>query len=361
MRRLRVFAAESSAPCPDCPAVRQDVFLPLVNGVCAFQCTALAAREPFPPRWVEVFDFGIVRRGIVVRQRADALGRVTTVDVAGPEGIVTLTFPASATTVQMVSAINANVDSTGVKAVASSAGGVSGMRIFSIDYGSDAFVSVRPITGTLNVTNRAGVAVPRTIGRDAAATINGVNSTADGLSLHMSNPTLKTDITLAEAFGNGSTGLGSSAFQITSGGALFQLGPQVNTNLQENIGVPSLHANKLGNAIVGFLGELKTGQAKSLNSGQFKEASDIVDEVITQVAVLRGRLGAFERDTLQTNINQLQISAENLASSESVIRDTEFAEETSELTRAQILVQAGTSILAIANAQSQNVLTLLGG
>ena len=77
--------------------------------------------------------------------------------------------------------------------------------------------------------------------------------------------------------------------------------------------------------------------------------------------MLRGRLGAFERNTLQPNINQLQITAENLTSAESVIRDTDFAVETSELTRSQILVQAGTSILAIANAQSQNVLTLLGG
>jgi flagellin len=77
--------------------------------------------------------------------------------------------------------------------------------------------------------------------------------------------------------------------------------------------------------------------------------------------VLRGRLGAFERNTLQPNIGQLQITIENLASSESVIRDTDFAVETAELTRSQILVQAGNSILTIANAQSQNVLALLGG
>lgn len=288
-------------------------------------------------------------------------GTGVTVDVAGPEGIITLTFPASATTVQMVSAINSQTDATGVKAVASGAGGVSGMRVFSADYGSDAFVSVRPITGSMSFTNRSGVVVPRTEGRDASATINGVNSTAEGLSLHVSNSTLKTDITLSEAYGNGSMGLGNNNFQITSGGALFQLGPQVNTNLQENIGVQSIHANKLGNALVGFLADLKTGQSKSLGTGNFKEASDVISEAITQVAVLRGRLGAFERDTLQTNINQLQITAENLSSSEAVIRDTDFAEETSELTRSQILVQAGNSILAIANAQSQNVLTLLGG
>ena len=87
----------------------------------------------------------------------------------------------------------------------------------------------------------------------------------------------------------------------------------------------------------------------------------MIDEVITQVAVLRGRFGAFERNKLQPNINQLQIAIENLTASESVIRDTDFAAETTELTRAQILVQAGTSILTIANAQQQNVLALLGG
>jgi flagellin len=284
-----------------------------------------------------------------------------TVDIAGPEGIITLQFPASATSVQMVSAINAQVDSTGVKAVASGANGASGFRIFSTEYGSDAFVSVRAISGTFDVKNRAGVTVPRTTGRDASATVNGVNTTAKGLQLSMSTSTLKTDVTLTEVFGGGSVvGLGSSSFAITSGGALFQLGPQVNTNLQESIGVQSMQANKLGNPLVGFLSQIKSGQAYSLRTEKFKEASDVINAAITQVAVLRGRLGAFERDTLQTNINQLQITAENLSSSESVIRDTDFAVETSELTRAQILVQAGNSILAIANAQSQNVLTLLG-
>ncbi len=103
-----------------------------------------------------------------------------------------------------------------------------------------------------------------------------------------------------------------------------------------------------------------SGQPFELKNGKFQEASKVVQEVITQVAVLRGRLGAFERNTLQPNIRQLQITTENLTSSQSVIRDTDFAAETSELTRAQILVQAGNSILTIANAQSQNVLALLG-
>ncbi|HPZ96624.1 MAG TPA: flagellin, partial [Phycisphaerae bacterium] len=94
---------------------------------------------------------------------------------------------------------------------------------------------------------------------------------------------------------------------------------------------------------------------------QQNRASEIVNEAIRQVAVLRGRLGAFERNTLQTNINSLTITMENLTASESAIRDTDFAAETSRLTRNQILVNAGTSVLALANQTAQSVLGLLGG
>ena len=80
---------------------------------------------------------------------------------------------------------------------------------------------------------------------------------------------------------------------------------------------------------------------------------------ITEVSVLRGRLGAFERNTLQTNSRSLQVGLENITSSESKIRDTDFAAETAAMTRAQILQQAGTSVLATANSTSQNVLRLL--
>ncbi len=294
------------------------------------------------------------------------LGQLTgsgaTLSIRGPDGIVTLTFPASATTVEMAARINQQVDATGIRAVASAAG----MSLFTIEYGSDAAVSVESLpNSTFSMTNRQGQTDSNTSGRDAVATVNGIAATSDGLKLSFSSSLLKLDMVLSEAFGSGAQGLtgaaGTSSFAVTDGGALFQLGPQVNTNLQENIGVKSMQANALGNAIVGYLSDLQSGQSKSLRSGNFPEASKVVEEVITQVAVLRGRLGAFERNTLQPNINQLQITTENLTSSESVIRDTDFAMETSELTRSQILVQAGNSVLAIANAQSQNVLTLLGG
>ena len=78
------------------------------------------------------------------------------------------------------------------------------------------------------------------------------------------------------------------------------------------------------------------------------------------MASLRGRLGGFQKDTLATTINSLRVALENVTAAESAIRDADFAVETSDLTRAQILVSASTAVLQLANAQPQNVLNLLG-
>ncbi len=88
-------------------------------------------------------------------------------------------------------------------------------------------------------------------------------------------------------------------------------------------------------------------------------AANIVAEAIDQVTTLRGRLGAFQRTLLETNKNALSDTLVNLVDAESQIRDADFAAETAALTRAQILVQSGTTVLQIANQNPQNVLALL--
>jgi len=129
--------------------------------------------------------------------------------------------------------------------------------------------------------------------------------------------------------------------------------------------VQSVAASRLGGIDIGsvryFLDSLKSGQANAVTNGSdaIERASHVLDSAITDVSVLRGRLGAFERNTLQTNVRSLQVGFENITASESLIRDADFAVETAALTRAQILNQAGTSVLATANLTSQNVLALL--
>jgi CRP-like cAMP-binding protein len=79
--------------CPDCPMARVDVLASMIPpraAVCAFRCLAVRARAPVPPRWFREFGMGIVRRGIIVRQRVDAHGRAIAVDIAGAGGLVPL-------------------------------------------------------------------------------------------------------------------------------------------------------------------------------------------------------------------------------------------------------------------------------
>ncbi len=86
----------------------------------------------------------------------------------------------------------------------------------------------------------------------------------------------------------------------------------------------------------------------------------MIDDAIKQVSSLRGRLGAFQKNTVGSTISSLGIALENTAAAESQIRDTDFAAETAELTRGQILQQAAIQSLSLANSSPQAVLSLLG-
>ena len=130
--------------------------------------------------------------------------------------------------------------------------------------------------------------------------------------------------------------------------------------LIRNVPFIRVSSTSLGDGTVGYLSTLASGGTNSLVSGNTIQAQKILDVAIRQVATLRGRLGAFQKDVLDTNTNSLNVALENVTASESAIRDADFASETAALTRAQILVQANTSVLAQANATPQAVLSLLG-
>src|SRR5690606_5760609 len=105
---------------------------------------------------------------------------------------------------------------------------------------------------------------------------------------------------------------------------------------------------------------LASGKGLSVVDGDLTVAQKVVSEAIKNVSGLRGRLGAFQKNTVGATIRSLGIALENTTAAESAIRDADFASETAGLTRAQILTQSSTNVLAIANSQPQNVLALLG-
>ncbi|HKE95464.1 MAG TPA: flagellin, partial [Povalibacter sp.] len=108
---------------------------------------------------------------------------------------------------------------------------------------------------------------------------------------------------------------------------------------------------------------LDTNTLSSVGVTSVVKANDTiqrVDSALTSVSGLRSTLGAIQ-NRFQSVINSLQAVSENLSASRSRILDTDFAAETASLTRAQILQQAGTAMVAQANSAPQNVLSLLRG
>jgi len=150
----------------------------------------------------------------------------------------------------------------------------------------------------------------------------------------------------------------TKVFSITGGGADFSLAADVLTG-KTSIGIQSIAIGSLGDSTNGKLSSIADGQTNSLSSANLGRAQRIVKAAIKQVAELRGRLGAFQKLTVESTVNSMSIAYENTAAAESAIRDADFAVETANMTRAQILVQAGTTVLRQANATPQNMLALL--
>ncbi len=277
----------------------------------------------------------------------------TTLQIAGRYGTEQLSFASASPVADVIAAVNASKSLTGVSAR------LSGSRLIfnSTEYGQDAFVSVQAVSGTFTVTGGDTPTMDR--GRNVAAKINGVQAVANGLDLSVRTTAFSADMTLTAAFG---TTVGrTKTFYVTGGGADFSIAPTLGINSLASLGIQSVSTGTLGKSTVGFLQSIGTGQVNQLSSGNFETAQRVLREAASQVSAMRGRLGAFQKNTLASAISSLQVALENTTAAESAIRDADFAHETSQLTRSQILVQSSFSVLQLANAAPRNVLALLGG
>ena len=89
-----------------------------------------------------------------------------------------------------------------------------------------------------------------------------------------------------------------------------------------------------------------------------QDAQSVIDAAINEVTTARGTLGSFTKNTLESNLRNLRVASQNLTASESGIRDTDMASAMSEFVKNQILLQAGTAMLAQGNQLPQVVLSL---
>ena len=306
-----------------------------------------------------------------------------TFEIAGTKGTREFAFASGVSLANMRDVINGVAGATGVEA---SVFGTA-IRLKSEAYGSSEFVSVKVIDDAgINAGGGGATAgiygaastdedVPRVVantlfsaadgsnairdsGQDISVIINGIVAVGDGKVASVKSELLDLDIEFTNA---GATSLATiDAYTIQGGGAKFLIGPSVDINNEVAIGIGNMAARSLGKYGVGFIDDLGTGKDYAVGNGDLVTAQAIVDHAIMQVSKLRGRLGAFQKNTIGSSVRTLGIAFENISAAESLIRDTDFASETARLTRAQVLVSAATNVLAIANTQPQSVLALIG-
>ncbi len=287
-----------------------------------------------------------------------------TIEVAGNTGVRQFTFSSGSTQANIINSINTFTEALGISATQST-DDANYVQINTRDFGSAEFVRVKVLEGTTDgilskETPGTGASIDvKDTGRDAAVMVNGISAVADGLEATVSSDGFDLALTLDGASSLNTVGA-TTSFQITGGGANFNLAPKVNLSSKVSIGIETVTTGNLGNATVGFLSALKAGGSANVINGDLTKAQEIVDASIRQVSSLRGRLGAFTKNVVGSAIQSLGVTLENTAAAESKVRDTNFAEETAELTRRQIIQQAANQSLALANSAPQNVLSLLG-
>ena len=230
---------------------------------------------------------------------ASSIVNSVTLQVSGNLGTQTLTFTSGTSASAIAYAVNSISDSTGVTAALTKAGSVAignhvrqhWIRLCEFCFGHGS-------KGSFATVDTSGNTKTRAIGQDAVATINGALTTGNGLELKVN--TNSRSIWTSRSINRSESARPASP---SPAAALFQLGPQVNSGQQVSIGIQSVAASQLGNSTIGFLNDIVTGGTATLVGGQSANASQIVEQAITQVADLRGRLGAFVADTLNTNVD----------------------------------------------------------
>jgi flagellin len=252
-----------------------------------------------------------------------------------------------ATSVERLSSglrINSAMDDPAGLAIAQRMGSqASGMQV-AIRNSNDAISLSQVADGTLGTVSNM-LTQMRDLAVQAA---NGTNGSGDLANLQTEFNSLATEINreLGQTTFNGQAILGSDAGTTTyqvgaNAGQTIQL---VTTNLASDSNVTTV-----------------TMDTTSLAAGGSTAATMItsIDTALADINTQRANYGSAEAE-FQGVINNLQTGVTNQTAAQSRIRDADYAQETANLTRAQILQQAGTAMLAQANALPQSVLKLLG-
>jgi flagellin len=299
-----------------------------------------------------------------------------TLGIAGSLGTKNITVGVSETAKATADNVNAQTSSTGVKATARTVaeltfGGAGG---YSLELKADNALLAETVSFSLTVTNTAD-------GLSAAVQAINDKSSKTGITAELNDT--NTGVILTNESGNDlvigkaatSTNGGATTvkkMQTDTAGALGSAGTARTisaTTLAEYVGISgylTLDSEKaFATTSTGF-NNLTTAtstlkKVSELDITTFTKATDAlktVDSALQFISGERAKLGALQ-SRFETSISSLNISAENQSAARSRIQDADFAAETANLSRAQILQQAGTAMVAQANQIPQGVLQLL--
>lgn len=183
------------------------------------------------------------------------------------------------------------------------------------------------IVGQGNTVNAMGLTI--TIGDDPSTPFTSLDATVDGGNIVIENNSLT-----------------------------FQIG--ANAGQTATISLGDVRASALGQGVAGSqFANLAMINVTTQSGAQ--DAIRVIDKAISDVANLRGALGAFQANTLESNVNNLKATLENTVNAESIIRDTDFAQEIANFTKLQTQMQAGATVLGNANQLGQLIVGLLRG
>lgn len=314
-------------------------------------------------------DGDLVVNGVAIRASSslDDKSSFTDLDASDADPAVwTGTSNGAASGIAIAAAINASSEQTGVTATvnatevvgtsaAGSAADATTLTINGVEIGTLTSV------GDLEKDKAAAISL---INEFAGQT--GVTASDNGESLTLQaadgrNITIEggTDENLA-AFGLGGTGGGGDDIAKTTYSTVTL---QSSKAFDVSYGTNGAAGLSDSGFVAGKFGGGSDGQALSeIDVTTFEGAQSAlvaIDNAIAQVASQRADLGAIQ-NRMESTVSNLQITSENLNAANSRIQDADFASETAELSRTQVLQQAGISVLAQANASGQQVLSLLG-
>ena len=270
-----------------------------------------------------------------------------TFTLTGTDGDETFNFTNGTTIATIASTVTAESATTGVEAVVD--GGTLTFR--TLEGAAAETVSINVTAGTFVMDG----AVTSDTGLDAVVTLNSTSTTVDAHDVTFNVGGVAGSFVLTETLEQNG---GTTNFSVSGTGANWRI--DAGSYGAIDYGLSGLASTALGNGTLGYLSTLNSGGTNDIDSGNFTAANNIVDEAADRIALERGRIGAVKAYAVTSTLNSLNATKTALTDAVSNIEDIDYALETANKSRLEVMMQVGTAVIASITQNQNNILTLLG-